>query len=556
MVLGEYTTLGSNVRVADGAEVRRSVVADNGYLGAGARVAGRRDRPLLRPAAGRPLRARARCSARAAWSGAHAEVRAGVKVYPFKTVETGAVVNSSIVWESQGLPDALRPRRGAGHRQRRHQPRAGGAALDGLGLDPRTRAPPITVSRDTSRAARVLKRAVMVGCNAAGVNVEDLEVATVPVTRHHVRTTGQPGRGDRPAGAGRPRSRWCSGSSTREGLDLDETGQRKIERLYHREEFRRVLAGEIGDIDFPARAVEQYTADLMGVGRPVRARDGGLKLVLDLSYGSASFVMPNLLSKLDADVLVVNPYAHTPGMMSVDRDANAARVADLVRASGAQLGAVVDADGEHLAIVDDEGTVLSDDQALLVLLAPGGRDPARTPGWPCRWRSAARPRRSAAEAGVADHLTKLSSAHLMEVAVARRRHLRRQPVRRVPLAGLPPRLRRRGHRWSSWWRCCWPTGQPLSKLVHALPAGPHRPRDGGDPVGAEGHWSCGRLVEQLDGRDLVLVDGVKVPEDGRLGPRPARPRGPGDPRLGRGAERGPGPGPGPAVRGAARQLLR
>jgi len=29
-------------------------------------------------------------------------------------------------------------------------------------------------------------------------------------------------------------------------------------------------------------------------------------------------------------------------MMSVDRQANAARVADLVRASGAQLGAVID----------------------------------------------------------------------------------------------------------------------------------------------------------------------------------------------------------------------
>ena len=54
--------------------------------------------------------------------------------------------------------------------------------------------------------------------------------------------------------------------------------------------------------------------------------------------------------------------------MTVDRSASAARVADLVRASGAHLGAVIDPDGEHLTIVDDEGTVLSDDQALLVLL--------------------------------------------------------------------------------------------------------------------------------------------------------------------------------------------
>ena len=34
--------------------------------------------------------------------GDNAVLGAGVKVYPFKTVEAGAVVNSSIVWESRG----------------------------------------------------------------------------------------------------------------------------------------------------------------------------------------------------------------------------------------------------------------------------------------------------------------------------------------------------------------------------------------------------------------------------------------------------------------------
>ena len=34
--------------------------------------------------------------------GEHAVVHAGVKVFPFKTVEHGAIVNSSIVWESTG----------------------------------------------------------------------------------------------------------------------------------------------------------------------------------------------------------------------------------------------------------------------------------------------------------------------------------------------------------------------------------------------------------------------------------------------------------------------
>ena len=70
-------------------------------------------------------------------------------------------------------------------------------------------------------------------------------------------------------------------------------------------------------------------------------------MVLDYAYGTTSFVMPNVLAKLGAEVLAVNPYASTAGVLSFDRQASAARVAELVRASGAHLGAVLDPDGEH-----------------------------------------------------------------------------------------------------------------------------------------------------------------------------------------------------------------
>jgi mannose-1-phosphate guanylyltransferase/phosphomannomutase len=64
----------------------------------------------------------------------------------------------------------------------------------------------------------------------------------------------------------------------------------------------------------------------------------------------------------------VNPQASTIGLMSFDRALHAARIGDLVRSSGAHLGAVIDPDGEQLTIVDDRGRVLTDDEALLVLV--------------------------------------------------------------------------------------------------------------------------------------------------------------------------------------------
>jgi mannose-1-phosphate guanylyltransferase/phosphomannomutase len=55
-------------------------------------------------------------------------------------------------------------------------------------------------------------------------------------------------------------------------------------------------------------------------------------------------------------------------MISVDPTTSAARVVRSVRSSGADLGAVIDAGGEHLSLVDGTGHVLSNDEALMVFL--------------------------------------------------------------------------------------------------------------------------------------------------------------------------------------------
>ncbi|HLN16988.1 MAG TPA: sugar phosphate nucleotidyltransferase [Acidimicrobiales bacterium] len=508
VTLGEYSTLGANVRVAEHARVSRSVISDNGYLGSGCRVEG--------AVIGRScdLRARVACEPGSVLGegclvGAGAEIRSDVKIYPFKTVEAGAVVNSSIVWESRGsrLLFGRDGVRGIANVDISPELAVRLAAAWASTLD---KGSTITASRDTSRAARVLKRAVMVGCNAAGVNVDDLEVATVPVTRHDVRDSTSQGGVTVRLAHDDPQSVIIK-FMDREGLDLDEVAQRKIERLYHREESRRVLAGEIGDIDFPGRAVERYVADLVSATPDLaEISRGGLKMVLDVSYGSASFVLPHLLAKLEADVLVVNPYAHTPGMISVDPEASAAHVANLVRASGAQLGAVIDASGERLRIVDDEGTVLSDDQALLVLLrlVVDHESHARV-ALPVSVSNAAEA--ICAEAGAEIISTKLSSAHLMEVAASGGVSFAASQSgafifpRFLPAFDAAATLTQLVSLLAG-------TGQSLSKLVRATPP-VHIAHEAVATPWEQKGLVMRTLVEQLAGRDLVLVDGVKVKED-------------------------------------------
>jgi mannose-1-phosphate guanylyltransferase/phosphomannomutase len=363
--LAPYTTIGANTQVAEWVEIERSVIGENAYLGPAARVEG----AVLGRAC--DLRRGARCEpgsvvGEGCLIGAHAEVRADVKIYPGKVVEAGAQVNSSIVWESAG-PRALFGREGVeGIANVDISPELA-VRLAKAWASTLEKGAQITTSRDTSRAARVLKRALMVGCNAVGVNVTDLEVATIPVTRHHIRSRGNKGGLTVRLVPDDPQSvviRFFDGR----GIDLSEGEQRRIERQYHREEFRRVTAADIGDIDFSPRAIEIYTAGMVETFGMQRVADMKMKLVLDLSYGAASFVMPTLLSKVGADVLSINPYAQTPGMISVERAASEERVADAVRTSGANLGAVIDAGGEHLTLIDGSGRVLSNDQAMMVFL--------------------------------------------------------------------------------------------------------------------------------------------------------------------------------------------
>ncbi len=506
--VGDHTVLGSNVRVGAEAELVRSVVHDNAYLGPGVR--------LLGCVAGRSsdLRQGAHCSQGVVlgddcFVGPHAVLDPGVKVYPGKTVEAGATVHSSIVWES---------------RASRHLfGRQGVSGLANVDISPELalrlsmayattlpKGSSVTASRDTSRAARVLKRAMMVGLNAAGIHVDDLEATTVPVTRLQVRSSSSRGGVSVRLAQGDPQSvviRFFDDA----GIDLTEASQRKIERVLQREDFRRSLASELGGIDFPARTLEYYTDALVASVDLASIQEARFKLVLDYAYGTASFVMPNVLAKLEADVLALNPYGATARAMALDLGQHASEVGRLVQASGAHLGAVLDPDGERLVIVDDRGRPLADQVALLALLRlvveahPGARVAlpvvtTRAAEEICR------------EAGATIEWTKLATPHLMEVAASGRVAFAAShdggfiypaflPAydAAATLVNLLAMLATDGRRLSEVVDSC-----PPVHVAHRTVATP---------------WECKgmvmrTLVEGTAPASLVLVDGVKVLEDG------------------------------------------
>ncbi len=505
--LGEYTVLGTNVRVRAHADLERVVVHDNAYLGEGVRLRG--------TTVGRAcdLRNGVRCDEGVVlgdecFIGEHAVIGTGVKVYPFKTVETGAIINSSIVWESRGARSLFG--------------RDGVAGLANVDITPELAArvamayattlkkdATVITSRDSSRSARMLKRAMMAGLNAAGVNVLDLEVASVPVTRFQARRPNAAGGITLRLDEVDPQSvviRFFDGN----GSDIAVDFQRKIERLFVREDFRRVFPGEIGDIGFPPRALEHYTVALESTVDIAAIQDAGFKVVIDYSYGSTSFVMPNVLAKLGADVLAVNPFASTGGLIDHDADAAAEQVAGLVRASAAHLGAVIDPDGEHLTLIDDTGRILSDGESLLALLTlVADHLLGDTVALPVTVTSHAET--IVAGAGVQVRRTKLASAALMDAASEPGVGFAASTDGGFILPGFLPafdgaaalvkllELLARHH-------------TRLSDVVLALPA-VHQAHETVVTPWEQKGMVMRSLVELSKDRDVQLIDGVKVSHD-------------------------------------------
>jgi len=365
--LREFTTVGSNVVVKEGAFLHRAVVHNNVYVGQGTTlrgcVVGKNtdvmgsvrieegavvgDECLIEP---------------------EAYLSAGVKVYPFKTIEAGAVVNTSVIWESRGQRTLFGPRGVSGVVNVEITPELCVRLASAYATTLR-KGSVVTTSRDASRAARALKRAVQGALNATAINVVDLEAQPLPVARFQTARSESSGGIALRTTPGDPQSVDIIFLDER-GTELSQAAARKLERVFSRQEYRRAFPGEIAELSYPPRVVESYAAELLRSVDMSGVREADLKVVVDCAGGTASLVLPGLLGPIGVDVLTVNNRLDeaSPTQSLAQVRAGMQRLSELVASSRADFGVRFDQVGERIQLVDDNGAMISDDRALLVVL--------------------------------------------------------------------------------------------------------------------------------------------------------------------------------------------
>jgi mannose-1-phosphate guanylyltransferase/phosphomannomutase len=364
VTLRDHTVLGRGVAVRSGAFLHRCVVHDYAYLGQSANLRGCIVGKSSDVMAGARLEEGV-VVANECQIGEGAVLNPQVKVYPYKSVDPGAIVSESIVWQSGG-PRGLFGQRGvAGLINIDITPEnATRLALAYSSLFPKGST--IVSSRDASRAARIIKRAMVAGINGGGTDCDDLEVVPSPVARFYARTGRAVGGFSVQTPPFDPASVEIQFFDDR-GLDIGASVQRQLERSYYRDDVRRAFHHDIGELSFPARGREYYGRGLLESVDAAAIRARNPKLVVDYSWGAAAITGATVLGRIGAPVLSVNAGVDEDRVVAAKEllAENSDALAKLVASSGAEVGALLEPGGERLRLVDGSGTILDGRTALL-----------------------------------------------------------------------------------------------------------------------------------------------------------------------------------------------
>ena len=365
-VVGQYTVLGANCTLRDRARIERTIADAGTHIGRNVLVEG----AIL----GRScdLRAHARLHEGVAIGdevtiGAESVVYPGVRIYPYKEVESGAHIHESLIWESRATSRVFGKEGVSGLINVDLTPENAlrlGAAL-GTALPRNAR---VVASREGPPVCRMLKRSVITGLISTGVDVADLRVLPSAVNRHLLKAEGYDAGVHVGVSAGDPevvRIQFYE----RGGIQLTSALEKEIEKNYTRHEFRRAAAADVGKISYPPRPAESYSEALLASLDTDAIRARNFRIVVDYGYSAASLVLPLVLGPLGIEAVSAHAFMaerQSPEPRSLHETIGQAK--NLVRAVGAQLGAVLDRSAERLHLIDEQAHEVPVDKALLLYL--------------------------------------------------------------------------------------------------------------------------------------------------------------------------------------------
>ncbi|MGH2413071.1 MAG: mannose-1-phosphate guanylyltransferase, partial [Microcystaceae cyanobacterium] len=349
------TVIGDNVTIGAGADLKRPIIlngamiGDEAYLAACVIARGTRvDRraQVLEGAVVGPL----------SIVGEEAQINTGVRVWPSKRIESGAILNINLIWGNTAQRNLFGQRGVTGLANIDLTPEFAvklGASY-GSTLKPGSQ---VIVSRDQRSVSRMVSRSLIAGLMSVGVHVQNLEATAIPISRTMTQKLGVAGGIHVRVHPDRPDYMLIE-FFDQQGINLSKSKEKKIEGAYFKEDIRRVGISDIGEVSYPAQVLDTYRNTFETQLNIEAIRHSRSKIVIDYVYGVSGAILPELLVKFSCDTVVLNASLRQTAVSNEEREALLNQLGQVVEALKANMGAQVSANGEQFILVDESGLAI------------------------------------------------------------------------------------------------------------------------------------------------------------------------------------------------------
>ncbi len=405
-------------------------------------------------------------------------IRPGVKVWPEKIIAEGTIQQSSLIWGNSMFASLFGEDGISGIPNLELIPEMVSriASAYGSTLKPGS---VVSVSCDENPYSGILKYAVISSLMAIGVKVRDIGAAPVPVARYESRRSNcDGGIHIRSMGIGDDK-RMVVQFFDREGLPIDKATERKVENAFFQEDFARPGVRGLGGIEQATQIARFYMEEVLSRVHAEHIQERSFRVVLHCDSSQIMSVMLPILEHLNCQVVTLS---------RGDRD-----IGKAVTNNAADIGVGLSAGGQDFRLFTEKGHELSNDELLILqmLMAVKERIPVAVPV-----TAPSVVEEMSETVGIPVVRTKTVLRSLLEVGV--------QSPLQVPYDGF--------YAVVALMQFLFEEGLTLQDVVNQLPMFHMQTEVVSCPIEAKGRVMR-RLMEEMKGDQLQLIDGIKVLTD-------------------------------------------
>ncbi len=348
--IGAYSVVGRYNRIERLASIERSIIWNRCYMGCGSSLTGATFCNEVCAKSG-SFAAEDVVVGEKTTIGDMAVLRSGVKVWPEKTIEAGVVQQSSIIWEKSASRTLFGSDGISGIPNIELTPELVSKIASAYGSCLKPGAT-VSASCDDSPYASILKYAVISGLLAIGIRVRDVGQMLLPIVRFDCKRMDING--------GIHISRINSNGESKlliqifdgDGLPIDKSMERKIQNAFLQEDFVRPDVKGLGLLEQALQISDSYTEELMSRIDTDKIRSRCFKVVLQCEcYHIVNTILP-ILGRLNCHVITLWNNTELTG--------------NIVLANHADFGIHLSRGAETIQLITGTGEVLTDDEVLLL----------------------------------------------------------------------------------------------------------------------------------------------------------------------------------------------